>query len=339
MIKNLTQYPVLPCRNVREQRWLINQEGIKNNILTESVINNQGQRGCASVDASKYTILQSAAQAKVEPCREIPETTILLHGVGNGKELLQIERLAPNGNKLCLSANGTRIGTLPGANAVDAGYCQNIKEQRWTLRKIGNLFNEPKPPLPEPNFSGNLIRTGGSGTINSTSVGGGTLLAGGGVNFSGEYRNILPGNLPGNQWVYGGIQKAEFCNGPGGYKATISGDYISSPGLIVSRVDFQMYSRLDYSLNIFGQRVGYTTIENWRPLSRGFQDPNFRQTFKSIPVNFFVTPSTNVSTPVKFSAHVNVKGSGLNNYIVYDLGGIIDLGIVPYGECRIFQRQ
>lgn len=325
------------CRNIQEMRFI--KENAGNGWFRYRVQNPapNGQAQCLAVDGTKIGVLPDAPWMRFEPCRAIQEVNFRPINFNNGWFNLQLQSNSP----YCAAVDGTKIGIIANAPNLRAEGCRPIQEHYWSevLLSGGTATPPPAPQaLPEPNFSGNLIRTGGSGNVNTSPPNGMVLLGGGGVNFNGESRQVLPGILAGNQWVYGGIQKAQFCNGPGGYSAKVTGNYITSPGLSLSAVEFKFYSKLDYALNLFGQKVGFPASETWRQLTWGNKNVNYNWMYNSVPVTFFVTPNANISTPVKFSAHILVSGSGITNYVVYDLGGIIDLGIIPYGECRNYSR-
>ena len=336
------------CRNIQEMRFIKDDAG--NGFFRYRVQNNSpsGQSQCLGVDGTKIGILPNAPWMRFEPCRAIQELQFRPINYNNGWFNLQLQSNLP----YCAGVDGTKIGIIPGAQNLRAEGCRGIQELYWqevvldvpqqpvqTPRQINMRPPVVSPqPLPNPNFSGNLIRTGGSGAINTRLPNNGVLFGGGGVDFNGEAKSVLPESLSGNQWIYGGIQTATFCNGPGGYSAKVSGKFITSQGLSIASVDFKLYSQLDYGVNFVGQKIGFPSNENWRPLSPGIKDNNYNWVYNSFPVIFYVTPSANISTPVRFSTHVRVNASGLTNFPIYDLGGIIDLGIIPNGECKNYTR-
>ncbi len=134
--------------------------------------------------------------------------------------------------------------------------------------------------------------------------------------------------------ISGEIKYAEFCNSSGALRARVVAEATSRSSR-VSSVEFKIYSRYGYGVNLWGQVWGYVTGENWRPI--GIHDTRYnvmpwqgdRRFYDTRPMTFPL--SSLVDSPIKFTIHVNhSRGKTI------DLGGIVDLGRIEPGKCRIY---
>lgn len=132
--------------------------------------------------------------------------------------------------------------------------------------------------------------------------------------------------------IYGEIKFAEFCNVPNALRARVVAE-AGSRDSRVSSVEFKIYSRYSYGVNLWGQTFGYVTGENWRPIGV----PDTRYNTENGDRRFYDTgPMTAqlhsvVHSPIKFAIHVNhSRGKTI------DLGGIVDMGVIEPGQCRIY---
>lgn len=132
--------------------------------------------------------------------------------------------------------------------------------------------------------------------------------------------------------IYGEIKFAEFCNIPNALRARVIAE-AGSRDSRVSSVEFKIYSRYGYGVNLWGQTFGYVTGENWRPIGVGDTHYNTKDGDRRF---YDTTPLTGplnsvVSSPIKFAIHVNhSRGKTI------DLGGIVDMGVIEPGKCRIY---
>jgi len=134
--------------------------------------------------------------------------------------------------------------------------------------------------------------------------------------------------------IAGEIKYAEFCNNSGALRARVVAEATSRSSR-VSSVEFKIYSRYGYGLNLWGQTFGYVTGENWRPI--GIPDKKYnvmpwqgdRRFYDTKPMSYLLTSL--VDSPIKFAIHVNhSRGKTI------DLGGVVDLGRIEPGKCRIY---
>ncbi|MCT7970231.1 hypothetical protein NG799_28345 [Laspinema sp. D1] len=132
--------------------------------------------------------------------------------------------------------------------------------------------------------------------------------------------------------IYGEIKFAEFCNVPNALRARVVAE-AGSRDSRVSSVEFKIYSRYSYGVNLWNQTFGYVTGENWRPIGvpntlNNTRDGD-RRFYDTTPMTYPLTSV--VSSPIKFSIHVNhSRGKTI------DLGGIVDMGVIEPGQCRIY---
>ncbi|MCT7957909.1 hypothetical protein [Laspinema palackyanum] len=132
--------------------------------------------------------------------------------------------------------------------------------------------------------------------------------------------------------IYGEIKFAEFCNIPNGLRARVVAE-AGSRDSRVSSVEFKIYSRYAYEVNLWGQTVVHVTGENWRPLGvlgpRNNTRDGDRRFYDSGPMTGPL--QSVVHSPIKFAIHVNhSRGTTI------DLGGIVDMGVIEPGQCRIY---
>jgi hypothetical protein len=229
-----------------------------------------------------------------------------------------------------LRYNTSQCLNIPGSQSnvwVTTWACNaNDPDQRFRIVEVGNSA----PVQTQPDFSG-LIRTGGSSA--SGAISNARLRD---VPFTGELRALdFYGN--GREWVYGGIQYIDICNGKGGYNAIVKAQFTTSSGVSIGHVQFKMYSRWDRGFYLGNQWIGYTSSADWRNWIDVDSTPN-STSYSSLNQIVFVGAGINQSSPVKFSSWVHVNAPGMTNLPIYDIGGVIDLGNIPSGECRTFQR-
>ena len=132
--------------------------------------------------------------------------------------------------------------------------------------------------------------------------------------------------------IYGEIKYAEFCNVPNALRARVVAE-AGSRDSRVSDVEFKIYSRYSYGLNLWGQTLGVVAGENWSSLAfRGnrYNTQNGDRRFYDTGAITYPLQSV-VDSPVKFAIHVNhSRGKTI------DLGGIVDMGVIEPGQCRIY---
>lgn len=132
--------------------------------------------------------------------------------------------------------------------------------------------------------------------------------------------------------IYGEIKFAEFCNTPNSLRARVVAE-AGSRDSRVQNVEFKIYSRYSFGVSAWGQSFGYTTGENWRSLNvrNGFNNTRNgdRRFYDTGPMTAPLTSI--VDSPIKFSIHVNhSRGRTI------DLGGVVDMGRIEPGKCRIY---
>jgi hypothetical protein len=134
--------------------------------------------------------------------------------------------------------------------------------------------------------------------------------------------------------IYGEIKFAEFCNVSNSLRARVVAE-AGSRDSRVSTVKFKIYSRYSYGLSAWGQTLGYVTSENWRPIgvrdyrNNGTSSQGDRRFYDTGPMAYPLTSL--VDSPIKFSIHVeHSKGTTI------DLGGIVDMGKIEVGKCKIY---
>ncbi|MEG3892315.1 hypothetical protein QT973_18065 [Microcoleus sp. Z1_A1] len=129
--------------------------------------------------------------------------------------------------------------------------------------------------------------------------------------------------------INGEIKFAEFCNISGNLRARVIAEAGSRDSRVQS-VEFQMYTRYSLGVNALGQPFGLTSGENWRRLRIESNSRRRDKRFYDTSSLFFPLQSI-VDSPVKFSIHVNhSRGRTI------DLGGIVDMGRIEPGKCRIY---
>ncbi len=138
--------------------------------------------------------------------------------------------------------------------------------------------------------------------------------------------------------IYGEIKFAEFCNNGNSSRLRVIAE-AGSQDSRVQNVEFKMYSRYAIGVTIFNTPIIVKTSEAWRGI--GASPYGRQQATTNTPtgdrrwyrIDWPVIPliSSSENTPIKFAIHVNhSKGKTI------DLGGIVDLGAIPYGKCRIY---
>lgn len=138
-------------------------------------------------------------------------------------------------------------------------------------------------------------------------------------------------NYQEREGIYGELKFVEFCNKSNAIRFRAIAE-AGSRDSRVSSVEFKVSARYDIGLNAWGQTLGYTTGESWRHEGTRYNnlwgsDRRFYEVF--FPVVPLGTGSQ--KTPVKVAIHVNhSRGKTV------DLGGVVDLGEIPVGSCRIY---
>lgn len=130
--------------------------------------------------------------------------------------------------------------------------------------------------------------------------------------------------------VYGEIKYFRFCNIPGAFISTRVVSEAGSRGPTVNFVSFKIYSA--YSINGFGYNLGVTTPA-WRDFRIVRNSQGISQRFYDTGNLGNPLVSAVATVPIKVSQHVFTS-----NGTVIDLGGILDLGIVPVGKCSVYDN-
>ena len=144
----------------------------------------------------------------------------------------------------------------------------------------------------------------------------------------------LPGTASPNyqerDGIYGEIKFAEFCNVSNALRARVIAE-AGSRDSRVSSVEFKWYSRYAIGINLWGQTFGAVAGENWRSLNgTKYNTRNGDRRFYDTAPLVFPLQSI-VDSPIKFSIHVNhSRGKTI------DLGGIVDMGKIEAGKCRVY---
>jgi hypothetical protein len=242
---------------------------------------------------------------------------------GNGYVLYRLKN-----TRLCLTAD-TPVGNSSIVALRDCAYNGANGTQDW----IGSLNpNSPVYGGGQAQPPATLIRTGGAGTgqiTTSNPIG---------ASFPGQFLDLKAGipvtvANPEALWVYGGLQEIDICNGNSGFRVTAKSRFLTSSNLSINSVEYKMYSRINNGLSAIGNFVGYISTENWRDISEQGVSRN-GDTFTVNRFNTF-TGGIQPTTPVKISTHVKLS----NGQTIYDLGGIIDFGEIPYDTCKPLWRR
>jgi hypothetical protein len=239
---------------------------------------------------------------------------------------------------LCLTANNPPSnGSLVTLQTCYYNIPTNSQDWQGSLHPNSPFYSGgsiPSGQLPQPNFSGNLIRTGGSGTVSNNFA---TVQ-----NFRGEYRDLkagLPPTVasPDPMWIYGGIQEAEFCNGNFGIKHAVVAKIVTSPNVYVSRVENKLFSRIEVLLAPTWIVID-SGVANWQNVWWGNRQQS-GNTFTHTAIIPY-TVQTLGPLPVRMSTHIYLRNSttGVELPVVYDLGGIIDFGTISSSECLKYNR-
>jgi hypothetical protein len=147
----------------------------------------------------------------------------------------------------------------------------------------------------------------------------------------------LPANASANfqykDGVFGEIKYVRACNQGWGSYLKITSEAGSGDRQVrarVTNVDFKIYSSQKFTSN----NTNYTNNPNWRPLSSHTNTyPNDRRWYTietRSPLTWF-----NPDFEVKVSQHVWRQDWG-TKYPSIDLGGVINLGNIPYNQCRTY---
>ena len=219
--------------------------------------------------------------------------------------------------------------------ATRQGYVQGSNNSSGT---------NPIPTTPGiPPTSQVLIRTGGQGAVNTPShlLGGLPTL-----NFQGESRAREFVYSGVKYAVYGGMQKIQVCSNPSGYWIEVTGRYAwysdKQPHSDFNiQPSFKWKSRLTYGFTTELLPFGWNTSYDWREISAtgAFKYANKinEDTYvQSLTVPF--TPVINPYDPIKVSSHMHMKIGNNTFDVLYDVGGVIDIGTIEPGECRVWNR-
>ncbi|WP_293154251.1 MULTISPECIES: hypothetical protein [unclassified Microcoleus] len=133
--------------------------------------------------------------------------------------------------------------------------------------------------------------------------------------------------------IFGEIKYAEFCNYSNSVRYRVKGE-AGSRDARVEHVDFKIFWRPVKGINISGQPLGYIRGAEWRSFLPTYNtksgDRRWYERSEQTPLT-----SADVTTPVKFAMHVYRKSPGYSDYVV-DLGGIVNLGMIPLNSCRVY---
>lgn len=129
--------------------------------------------------------------------------------------------------------------------------------------------------------------------------------------------------------IYGEIKFAEFCNTSNALRFRVIAEAGSRDSRVQS-VEFKMYTRYSVGVNLGGQQFGFPSGENWRQFWNENNTRTGDRRFYDTGARFSPLISI-VDSPVKFSIHVNHSRGKTT-----DLGGIVDMGKIEAGQCRIY---
>ena len=146
--------------------------------------------------------------------------------------------------------------------------------------------------------------------------------------------SALPGQASPNyqerDGIYGEIKFAEFCNTPNLLRYRVIAEAGSRDSRVTS-VEFKIYTRYSIGANVLGQQFGLPSGENWREAAKPIPNNAFRDTRFYDTGPLFSPLTSIVDSPVKFSIHVrHSRGKTI------DLGGVVDMGKIEPGKCRIY---
>lgn len=125
--------------------------------------------------------------------------------------------------------------------------------------------------------------------------------------------------------IAGEIKYARVCNQTSGFQYRVITDTVSR-NRRVTGIDFKIYSAYSFGVNAWGNQIGWANTPAWRNFisvnnNGRFTDMNQTRLLQSIVGN----------TPVSVAIHVRHTGG-----TTIDLGGIVNLGDIPLGQCRTY---
>ena len=130
--------------------------------------------------------------------------------------------------------------------------------------------------------------------------------------------------------IAGEIKYARACNTGNSIRYTIISDVNSRFNKVFS-VETKSFSAFNIGLNLFGQVFGFPSSPTWREVVSqrnlgGNPERRWYRHDNTIPFASYIQ-----NTPIKFALHINRTGGK-----TIDLGGIVNLGDVPSGQCRTY---
>ena len=143
-------------------------------------------------------------------------------------------------------------------------------------------------------------------------------------------------NYEEREGIFGEIKYAEFCNHPNSIRYKIIAEAGSRDARVV-RVDPKIYFRRLDVIPVGESRV-VTNIRSatWRAVRPAFNTDSGDRRWYEVTENHPGVVSVHTDTPIKFAIHVVTETASGRTNVVYDLGGIVDLGTVPHHTCRIY---
>ncbi len=130
--------------------------------------------------------------------------------------------------------------------------------------------------------------------------------------------------------IFGEIKYVRFCNHASVMQIRVIAE-AGSRSNCVRRVEFKMKSSYVTGYNVKSVPLAYTTNYNWRSLgaSKYNSRSGDRRWYKQR--GYWLLTSSANNAPVQFAIHVIHTGGR-----TIDLGGIVNLGSVPVGQCRTY---
>ena len=138
--------------------------------------------------------------------------------------------------------------------------------------------------------------------------------------------------------IVGGIYYVRFCNSDGNFSIRAKAQAEKSGGAPIADLELKYYAGYETIATAFGYRLATPAGGSWRQATKDFNYPGNDGNYDF----WFWTPlrdtDTFSNTPVKFAIHTNIHKLPNVTRKVYDLGGIIDIGTVPKGTCRTYDK-
>jgi hypothetical protein len=152
------------------------------------------------------------------------------------------------------------------------------------------------------------------------------------LGFNGELKTFDRAS----SYIYGGLQQFDYCNNTAGMRISGTSRTVSSSDIEILCIIYMFYSRYSWGISIAGQNIGISGFEDWRNIPSSIVSyPDGTQGFGNVTV--FPVSMDNTS-PIRVSTHTFVRNrnTGVSS-VIYDLGGIIDLG-KPGSGCVKWSR-